>query len=137
MTGREYLEQIRTINLKVIAISEEIAEIRAVLGAQAIKYDREPGHPTGSDKTFTLICKLIDKQDELMEQYMILSDKKQEVKEVLYRLSHQIYAEVLYKRYFEFKTYPVIAQEVHYSEDHVKALCRKALKEVEDNTKYH
>lgn len=131
MTAREYLEQIRTINLKIIAISEEIEEIRAVLGAQAIKYDREPGQASGSDKTFSLICQLIDKQDELMEQYIVLSDKKQEIKEVLYRLSKQIYSEILYKRYFEFKRWDIIAEEVAYNEVYVRQMSRHAMDEIE------
>lgn len=130
MTAKEYLEQIRTINLKIVAVSEEIAEIRAVLGAQAIKYDREPGQGSGSDKTFNLICKLIDKQDELMEQYIYLSDKKQEIKDVLYKLSKQIYAELLYKRYFEFKRWSLIADEMSYSEDRLKRLHKMALDEI-------
>lgn len=135
MDGKEYLEQIRTINLKILAISEEIAEIRSVLGVQAIRYDRIPGTTSNTDKTFTLICQLIDKQNELMQEYVYLSDKKQEIKGVLYRLSKQVYAEILYKKYFEFKKMPEIANEMYYSLDHIKKLHRDALAEVEEITR--
>lgn len=131
MNAKEYMKQIRTIDLKVLAIKEEIAEIRAVLGVQAINYDKIPGTSNGIDKTFQLICKLIDRQDELMQEYMLLSDTKQDVKQVLFKLSRQVYAELLYKRYFEFKKWAVIGEEMFYSEDNTKLLHRKALEEVE------
>jgi len=131
MNAKEYMKQIRTIDLKVIAIKEEIAEIRAVLGVQAINYDKIPGTSNGIDKTFQLICKLIDRQDALMQEYMLLSDTKQEIKQILYRLSRQVYAELLYKRYFEFKKWNVIGEEMFYSEDSMKRLHKIALEEVE------
>lgn len=131
MNAQEYLSQIRSINLKIQAINEEIAEIRAALGVQAIDYSKVPGSISGTDKTFKLICDLIDKQDELMEKYISLLDKKQEILSILYRLPKHIYAELLYKRYFEYKKWIEIADEMGYSEEHIKRLHRVCLDEVE------
>lgn len=131
MNAQEYFQQIRNINLKIRAINDEITEIRAALGAQAIDYAKVPGTVSGSDKTFNLICQLIDKQDELMAQYIYYLEKKEEIRSVLYRLSKQIYAEIMYKRYFEFKRWSEIADESGYTEEHVKRLQKAALEEAE------
>ena len=139
MNAYDFMKQIKTIDLRIKIVAEEIQELQALLGASSIVYDKLTSNmPNGTDKTFELICKLMDKETQLLQEYITLTDTKQAVKKVLYQLDSDLLVDMLYKRYFEFKKWRDIADELHYTNDYVKHLHAAAIKMIDsilNNTK--
>lgn len=131
MDAKEYLQQIRNINIKISIIQDEITEIRSLLGARGISYDNQPIISSSNDRVFTLIMKLIDKQNDLVEEYHELSEKRAEIKEVIYQLEDNREIEIIYRRYFRYEQMESIADKLGYSIDYLYTIHRSALRNVE------
>lgn len=131
MDPREYLQQIRNINLKIQLIYDEISEIKALLGVQAINYERAGTLSSSSgDKVARLVLKLIDKQNELLEQYVKLQEKKAEIRETVYQLDDSKQIELLIRRYFNFQRWEQIADSMNYSRRQITRLHGEALNNI-------
>lgn len=117
MDAKEYLQQIGTLETKVKIILEEIEEIKALLGVKAINYDKVSFSPNinESDRLLTLILKLIDKQNQLVEEYIKLTEKRAEIREKVYQLADHKEIEVLYCRYFLRMRWEAIADKLGYT----------------------
>lgn len=123
MTGKEYLMQIRNIQVKVNIIRNEIEVIKAKLGYQSPGFDSIGSHPKNSyveDKTTRLVLRLSEKQKELEEELIKLEEKKTEIKAVLFQLENPLEIEVLYRRYFLCEKWDDIALFAHYSVSYIK-----------------
>lgn len=120
MEAKEYLLQIRDIKTKMAVIKEELEELQAKLGAQAIHYDNEP-HIAGDDeKQAHLIYKLIEAKDRLVIEQLRLLEKEAEIRETLFHLEDAKQIQVLYLRYFKLMQWQPMANQLHYSVRRVK-----------------
>ena len=117
MDAKEYLGQIGTLETKVKIILEEIEEVKALLGVKAISYDKVSFNPNvnESERLLTLILRLIDKQNQLVEQYIKLTEKRAEIRETVYRLEDNREIQVLYLRYFRNMRWEDIAEQLGYT----------------------
>lgn len=119
MTGKEYLMQIRNIQVKVNIIRNEIEVIKAKLGYQSPGFDSIGSHPKNSyveDKTTRLVLRLSEKQKELEEELIRLEEKKAEIKAVLFQLDNPLEIEVLYRRYFLCEKWDEIRDGISFAD---------------------
>lgn len=74
------------------------------------------------------IQKIIDIEQEINREIDRFVDYKKECQKVIDQLDDVNLIELAYKRYFEYKTFESIADEMHYSINWVFVLHRKLLK---------
>lgn len=143
MTGKEYLMQIRNIDIQIKIISEEIEEIRALLGVQGLSFDRVGSNPNinESDKVLSLVLKLNEKQEELLKELNRLTELKQDIRGIISQLTSDIEREILYRRYFEYQKWETIAHKTNYSHRSIMRIHGNALYNfnqiMKDGTKCH
>lgn len=129
MTAKEYLEQIKKLDCMIENKLHEKQSVRDMITNVSPNLSGMP-HATGvNDKIGNGVAKLIDLENEidaLIDKYI---DKKNEINHVIEQLPANEY-NVLYKHYFEFKTYEQIAEETYYSERHVRRLIDQGLHDI-------
>lgn len=132
MNGKEYLEQIKNVDIRIQLIHNEIEELQAMLEYQGINYDHIGSSPKNSykeDKRTMFIYELMKKHNELVEQYSLLVNTKESVRKVITQLENPKEIEVLFRRYFMFQKISNISHDMHYS----KAQVYRLLEEGEQN----
>lgn len=143
MTSKEYLMQIRNIDIQIRIISDEIEEIRALLGVQGLSFDKVGSNPNinESDKVLSLIMKLTEKEEELLKEFNKLTDLKKAIRLMISQLTSHIEREVLYRRYFEYQKWETIAHKTNYSYRSIMRIHGNALYNfsqiMKDGTKCH
>lgn len=120
MEAKEYLLQIKQIKTKMAIIKEELEDLQAKLGAQAIRYDTEPHGQGDDERQAHLIYKLIDAKDKLVLQQLELLEKEAEIRDTLFQLEDARQIQVLYLRYFKLMKWTPMAQQLHYSDRRIK-----------------
>ena len=131
MKAKEYLMQIVRANRMIDNKLHEIEELRrmAISVTSVLKDDVVSGGGTG-DKVGTMVSKIIDMEYELDREIDELVDLKREVMSVIDQLE-PTKCEILYKRYFQNKTWENIAVETGFSYVWVCKLHGRALQDVE------
>lgn len=115
MNAKEYLQQIRNAECLIRLKERELEKIKSSLDVKAVSYDREKVQGGIRTDRADLICKMIDYQNELTIDIKNLIDLRTEVFKKIERLKNPTSISLLYLRYFEFKTWEEIADELHYS----------------------
>lgn len=113
MDARSYLNQARVIDAKIQAKRDEITKIESLL-LQGVSFEEKVGTSSGN-KNERIIFHLMELKDELNRQLMELVDKQVEIMETIDKLQSGPEIAILHKRYLQFKTFQVIADEVGYS----------------------
>ena len=134
MSAKEYLLQIRRIQILIRQTQDEMEEIKTLLGPQGLSYDKISSSPSLADydsKMLELIIRLSDRQNVLNEYLIELSRKQAEIKKTLYRINNPEEIEVLYRRYFLWQHWEDIAEELNYSLSYTFRLHRSGLNDLE------
>ena len=132
MNSKEYLQQIRKLNVLIDIKWSEIQSLRSILTNTGVSVGNEPvKHSTEGDKFSNVIGKIIEAEEELNKSIDEYVDLKKEVLCVTEQLEPK-YLQILYKRYFEFKRWEVIADEIGYNLQHTTKLHGYALKMIDD-----
>ena len=126
-TAKNYLERIKMLDC---LIENKLAEKQKTYDMITRVVPNMDGMPRGfgvSDKVGNGVVKLVQLEkeiDRLIDQYV---HTKKQVQNIIEQLPVNQY-NVLYKHYFEYKTYEQIANELPCSLRHVYRLMDKALK---------
>lgn len=132
MGAKEKLMQIRLIDSRLRFLQEQMEERKASAERITPVLDKlnvqtSPGN-TKEDAIISYI-ESTRKLDALMKTQLRLKDS---VIEVLCRIKEEQYVSILYKRYFEFKTWEEIRAECHISKGSIFRKHKEALKAFED-----
>lgn len=134
MTAKEELKQIKKLDTQIRIKELEIRDIEnRMTGCAGITYEEKvqsgsPNEKSPQEKWYPLLDKY---QKQLSQQVMDLMEYKEQVRQKLDRLKEPNHMDLLYKRYFEFKEWVAIAQEMHYSYRGILKLHGRALQEYE------
>ena len=131
MTVKEYLNQVRVLDLKInqkIEEKEMLMHLATGTGSQDIKSDRVQ---TSIDlhKTEAVIAKYVDLETEItrmIDQYVDLRDK---IINEIHQLTDIRYVDVLHQRYVLGHSFELIAVNMNYSIRRVYQLHGDALQE--------
>lgn len=130
MDVKDFLRQIRKIDILINAKQEEIERLRSKITYPGISYEERTSSSFTNGKEANII-KLVEYEEELNKKIDEYIDKKKEVAHIIDQLKNADYIDILYKRYFQFKTWEEIASEKGYTFQWVHKLHARALKEVE------
>ena len=134
MTAKEYLQQIRNIDILIRNKQDEIKELEAKVGVKAISYESDGSKPASRNilRTEELMIKLVMLKDEMNHDVDTLIDKKREVMSVIDSLDNPDEVNLLYLRYLRYMKWEQIALEMNYSYKHVHNIHGKALKSIDE-----
>ena len=133
MAVKEFLNRIRKIDLLINCKLEQIEELRALLTGGSARYDSEKVQTSfENDKMTDTIAKIIELEHKINEDIDELVDKKIVAREMIEQLDDDREKIVLYKRYFDGKSFEQISVECNYSWRWVHVLHGNALKKLEE-----
>ena len=131
MTTRQYLNQIRLLDVQINHRIKQADDIRAkafLLSAVDTTKDKIQTSPS-SDAGLRYVDRYVDMEreiDALIDKYI---DTKNRIIGEIHALEDERFVRVLYYRYVEYLTYNDIAERMNYSKDYVFRLHREALQE--------
>lgn len=113
MCAKEYLQQIRKIKAQIAYKTAMVEELRSKLTSISVPLsDHVQASP--SDKLAGAISKISDLEKEIDVDLIQLTSTKKEIMAVLDQLDEP-YISLIYKRYFESKSWEQISKEMNYS----------------------
>lgn len=113
-TVRAYLNKVKEVDIMIDVKQKRLNELNAQkYSISAIQYDKErvQTFPTG-DSLPRLIAKIVDLQEEINADIDRYIDLKAEVMHMIDQLENPDERQVLYAKYFEYKTLQAIADEI-------------------------
>ena len=136
MTPKEYLSQVKRLNILINQRMQEKTELQQYLfsGAGAVRYDKDKvqNSPQG-EAPFTRTIENIDELERDIDgkiDEMLL--KKNRIISEIHALSDPKHIDLLYKKYIQFKRLEDIAAEMKYSYQYTVNLHGWALKAFEE-----
>ncbi len=131
MTPKEYLQQLRRLDIMIDQRNRQLADMRSALLSAA-----DPGREytfggmlPGDSRVVAWISKLQEREEELDSLIDHFWDLKCQIIDELQGLDNPVSMQILYKRYVEYKRLEIIAVEINYSYDWVKHAHGRALQE--------
>lgn len=124
MTPKEYLQQYGTAMRRIRAISDHLAELRAI----AENLRTEDGHRVELDAA---VANLVDTERKVSAEVAKLCRLETEIACTIDRMQEP-YRTLLYERYINGKTWEQIAVDMHYSYRGVTKMHGKALQAVKE-----
>lgn len=124
MTPKEYLLQIKKLNVLIDQRINERDELRRFNGMCSVDYakDKVQTFQKGEASFVNAVEKAIELEaeiDGLIDDYI---DLKNKIIGEIQSLNNPTYIQILYKKYVEFKRLEVIAVEMAYSYQYVRAM---------------
>lgn len=131
MTAKEYLQQAYMIDRKIQLDSEKLAAARSALYGRSVRYDRD-GSKTlpQSGGTENAVLRVIEMEERLHKEIDRLTEKRQEIEQAVNAVPDEIQREVLTRRYLLYQKWEFVAEEMNYSERHIRRLHEHALKKI-------
>lgn len=129
MTAKEYLQQVRLADVKMLQRINQLKEVRASISyISGIDYskDRVQTTPQAGNKQ---IEKLVDLEAEVNNIIDETVAAKHKIISEIQSLDNADYIQLLYKRYIEYKPFETIASEMYLSYYRICHLHGDALKE--------
>ena len=131
MQAKEFLNKIRYIDMMIDCKLEQINGLRDRLTSIGSPMGEKVQSQLNPDKFTDPVSKIIELENEINEDIDHLVDLKSEARKVIERLDNDVEKLVLYKRYFENKTFEQISVELNYSWRRIHQFHGDALKKLE------
>lgn len=137
MTAKEYLQQAYMIDRKIQLDSEKLAAARSALYGRSVRYDRDGSKPLPqSDGTENAVLRVLELEEHLHKEIDRLTEKRQEIEQAVDSVPDEIQREVLTRRYLLYQKWEFVAEEMNYSERHIRRLHGYALKNLSLNVRF-
>lgn len=137
MTAKEYLQQAYRIDRKIQLDTEKLAAARSALYGKTVRYDSDGSKlvPCGN-VTESAVLRVMELEERLNREIDELTAKRQEIELVVNAVPDEVQREVLTRRYLLYQKWEVIAEEMGYSERHIRWLHGYALKNMSLNVRF-
>ena len=131
MNAKEYLMQIRRIDLSIRQkIKEYELRCKSRVLVSGIDYDKDRVQTSPSNVGFTRESEILADMDaDIRKSILDLMDRKDKIIGQIQKIDRIEYAEILFKRYVEYKSFKDIMTEMHLSYYRVCHLHGEALLE--------
>ena len=133
MTAKQYLGQIRSLDIKIRQRKREIEELKlsaTCTGSISVQGEKVQTSASG-DKLLNAVARYVDLEAETQGMIDSMQKRRHDIIAEIQSLEDSRYIEILYKRYVEFKSFEFIACEMHYNYTWICELHGKALKAFE------
>ena len=133
MSVREKFENIKMLSTLIDNKLEEIASLRGIATSITGVLQDVPGHAKGltSDKVGDTTAKIVDLENEMMQDVNKLMDLRRESLKLVDKLDEPDEQRIVYLRYFKFLTWSKIADETHYTREGARKICFRAVDKLE------
>ncbi|WP_407399601.1 DUF1492 domain-containing protein [Treponema sp.] len=116
MNAKELMKQIRSLDTSIDIKATEIDHLKAMLLKITPTLKDDPSFSGGfQDKLGEIMPKIVDLNNEINAEIDALVDKRDLILALLDQVEDPDQRNVLYKRYFEYKTWEQIAVEMNYT----------------------
>lgn len=140
MTAKQYLGQIRILDIKIRQRQREAAELKlAATCTGSISAQGEKVQTSASgDKLLNAVARYVDLEAETQGMIDAMQKRRHDIIAEIQDLDDVRYIQVLFKRYVEYKKFELIAVEMGYDFVWVRKLHKQALMHFEErHTKTH
>ncbi len=140
MEAKEYLKQLKLLNVKIDNKQKELDDLRLMAQSTGgIDYSSERVQTSlARDSLEKKVIRYVCLEQEINDEIDKYVDLKHKIINEIHTLTNPIYIEVLYMHYVEFKRLQEIAVEMNYSYQYVRELHGHALQEFSTTyTKLH
>jgi DNA-directed RNA polymerase specialized sigma24 family protein len=129
--AKAYLTQVELYDTHINNKLEELQRLKEFTRQITSTLKKDVVATSGKqDKLGDAIAKIVDLETEINEAIDAYIDKRRDVDRLINRLTEPDQVAVLHKRYFEYKTWPQIAKEMHMAERTVQYTHGRALQSV-------
>lgn len=133
MTAKEYLSQARTLNMRIKSKLQQIESLNELATSCNVVYSDMPRNPNrGGSKVERAVLKIIEVEESLKQDVENLVDLKREIMSAVQSVSDVELQALLEKRYLCFLPWEEIAEEMHYSIQHVYRMHGEALSRISE-----
>ena len=126
---KEYLRQLRRLELYIEQRQEELNRLRELIGSHAIDYGERVQTSPSADSIPNEVIRRAELEADISRKIERFLQLKHKIINEIQSLDNAVYASILYKRYVEYKSLEEIAVEMNYSYIHIKRLHGYALLE--------
>lgn len=127
MNVKNYLSQIKKLNIIIRQKQEECERLKASATGSAIGYDEKVQSSVKPDRMSGVVAKYVDMERELHENIFELKRVRDKIINEIQNMENEKHVELLYKRYVEDKPLGQISREMHYSYNFVRHMHGEAL----------
>ena len=131
MSAKEYLKDLKRLDTMINQKIKELDDLKALregVGGLDYSKDRVQTSMSGDAAFVKPTLRIIELEREIAKEVNEFANKKHAMINQIHSLSNSKHIEILYKRYIEFKSFEIIAVEMKYNYDYVRALHSTALK---------
>ena len=115
MQVKEFLNKIRYIDAMIDCKRDQIKDLRDTLTSISCPMGEKVQSTLDPDKFTNPVSKIIELEKEINDDIDKLIDLKRIARKAIEQLDNEVEKMVLYKRYFENKTFEQISVELNYS----------------------
>lgn len=128
MSAKEFLNRIRTADMMIDCKLEQVERLKALLSAKGVRYDKEKVHTNShEDMMANTVIKIIELEEKINCDIDELVDCKNQAREFIEQLDNSAEKVILYKRYFDNKSFEQVSVECNYSWRHTHRIHANAL----------
>ena len=131
MQAKEFLNKIRYIDMMIDCKLEQINDLRDMLTSIGSPIGDKVQSSKDPDKFTDPVSKIIELEKEINEDIDNLVELKKIARNTIEQLENEVEKVILYKRYFENKSFEQISVEMGYSWRQIHRLHGNALKDFE------
>ena len=131
MQAKEFLNKIRHIDMMIDCKLEQTSNLRSRLTSINVSMGERVQSSLDPDKFTNTISKIVELEKEINDDIDKLVDLKSIARKAIESLENDVEKMVLYKRYFENKTFEQISVELNYSWRRIHQFHGDALKKLE------
>ena len=132
MTAKEYLRQIRSIEMMLRSLEEEIMTLETRACKVTSSWQSDPVQTTSSGDGMTnVVIKIIEKKKDYENMWDKLINKRTECENLLRKLDNPLHYTILFEYYIKGKNWEQVSESIHFSTSYVKSQHGWALLEFE------
>ena len=121
MTVKEWLEQYKRIVAKIRVLERDIEKLTAEIGGGSLKTDGMPHGTSLSDSTGDIAARLADIKRKREQMLLEAVDRRDEITQVILRVTDPIYMKLLYDRYVELMSWDEVTNDLGlYNDQYVR-----------------
>ena len=133
MDAKVYLRSWKELDRKKNRLKEQIAELEQLLYPGGIDYSRDRVQSSPDETTSKIVAEIMELEKRLTEVTKSCEERRYAIVKAIQKIQDSRYSEMLYKRYIKRMKYEDIANEMHYSREHIiRTIHSKALMAFEE-----
>lgn len=129
MSGKEYLNEIRSIEMRLRMLESELAKLEQdIRSLTVLDYSADVVQTSSTPDLSDKVAKLVDMRNSVNQEWDRLIDLRQEARGYIKQVSDYTYQAILIDRYINGKSWEEIAVDMKYTWRHLHRIHKRALK---------